>query len=210
MKLRSSKNAFMWVNITEILFRSSKDTFSYPKHLQGKSLPSILTFSLKVFSVLHFWIKSIQSRVFRKSSGCYSLCILTGWGFAGVCLFVFFVCLLVYLGFCGVVSFLFVCFCTFLFLQSVSFLFFPLEVWQSGFMELIPFLLPTYTLTLQPHRLQDISREKVELYIHIRSCEVTASSSEGKAHRHVLCADQSLSFAEICSTSAANCGWIKV
>lgn len=134
MKLRSSKNAFMWVNITEILFRSSKDTFSYPKHLQGKSLPSILTFSLKVFSVLHFWIKSIQSRVFRKSSGCYSLCILTGWGFAGVCLFVFclFTCLFGVLWCC----FFFVCLFLYFLISTISFFsFFSLRgvtIWIHG------------------------------------------------------------------------------
>lgn len=113
----------------------------------------------------------------------------------GGVLFGFLVCLFIWVwGF----------FCTYFILQSVPFSFLPLEMRQSGFMEMIPFLLPRCALTLQPHRLQGVSMGKTGL--SKGSCEVTASSSEGKAHRRVLFADQSLSFAEVCSTYAANCG----
>lgn len=180
----------MWVNITGILSRGSKATFSYPKHLQGKLLPSTLNFSLKVFNVLHSWIKSIRSKVLKRSSCCYALCILGWWVFVG--LFVCSFTCLFWGGFFVLTSFY----------SQFLFLFFPLEVRHSGFVEMIPFLLLTCAPTLQPHGLQGISRGKVELCLG--SCEVTATSREGKAHRNVLCTDRSLSFAEICSTPAAN------
>lgn len=79
---------------------------------------------LKFFNVLHSWIKSILSIVLKRLSCCYALCILAWWLY---CLFTDL--------FWGEVF----CYIYFI-LQSVRFSFFPLEVQQSGLMELIPFL----------------------------------------------------------------------
>lgn len=73
----------------------------------------------------------------------------------------------------------------------------------SSTMELTPSLLPRPALTLKPPRLQDPFRGRNELCKG--SHEITASSSEGEAHRHLVSADQSLYFAEMYSTYAANC-----
>lgn len=90
---------------------------------------------------------------------------------------------------------------TYFLLQSIP-LFFLRDV-PSCTMELTPSLLPSPALTLQPRRLRDPSRGRNELCKG--SHEITASNSEGEAHRHLVSADQSLYFAEMYSTYTANC-----